>query len=189
MNYFYRDLPRLETERLVLRKAVPGDAQDIFAYASDPEVTHYLRWGPHRSLADTEAYLQEMLEEYTQGRDGSWMIELKSSHTVIGSIHLMELDLEACQAQVGFTLAKANWNQGYASEALRRVLELAFGGLALERVEAWPIAENLAARRVLEKAGLHLEGEPQRELQKGTLWDFCLYAIERSKFNAKTRSR
>lgn len=45
----YANLPRLQTVRLVLRGATDGDVEDIFEYASDPDVTRYLRWGPHQS--------------------------------------------------------------------------------------------------------------------------------------------
>jgi ribosomal-protein-alanine N-acetyltransferase len=49
-----RDLPTLETDRLLLCKIVLDDIEDIFAYASDPEVPKYMPWEPHRSLEDTD---------------------------------------------------------------------------------------------------------------------------------------
>ncbi len=176
---FYKNLPRLETERLIIRPAALSDAPDVYAYASDPEVVRFLRWGPHASLAQTEAYLRDVLAEYAGGRDSPWLIELKSSRAVVGSIHLMQLDLPNRRAQVGFTLAKAYWDRGLATEALERVLQYVFTDLGLEQVEAWPIRENLPARRVLEKAGFHPEGDPQAEIQKGATWYFCRYVIER----------
>jgi ribosomal-protein-alanine N-acetyltransferase len=124
-----------------------------------------------------------VLEEYAQGRDGPWVIELKSGHTVIGHIHLMDIDPQDRKAQVGFALAKAYWSQGIMTEALTQVLQFVFTQFGLDRVEAWPIRENRAAVRVLEKAGMHPEGEPRAELQKGALWDFCLYAIRRSEYS------
>ena len=173
MDDFYHNLPLLETDRLILRKAESSDAPDVYAYASDADVTRFLRWGPHRSLAETETYLREMLSDYAQGRDGSWMIALKSSQTVVGSIHLFEIDPQERKAQVGFALAKAYWSQGYATEALIQVLQFAFTQLGLDRVEAWPIRDNLAAAaRVLEKAGMHPEGEPTGRIPERCLLGF-----------------
>ena len=122
---FYRNLPRLETERLVLRKAERRDALSIFAFASDSETTRYLRWGPHKDLNQTVDYLEGMLADSAAGRDGSWVLTLKQTQAVIGQIHLMEIDVVDRKAQVGFVLSKDYWNQGLATEALREVLRYA----------------------------------------------------------------
>jgi ribosomal-protein-alanine N-acetyltransferase len=175
---FYRNLPQLETPRLVLRKATPSDMPAVFAYASNPEVTRYLRWGPHKTQKETENYLNEVLEEYRQGLDGPWLVEHKENQTVIGQIHLMEVDSQHRKAQVGFVLSKSCWNQGMMTEALRKVLVYAFDKIGLNRVEGLCIRENRAAARVMEKAGMKKEADLREYLfQKGTYWDFSLYAI------------
>ena len=76
---FYRNLARLETTRLVLRKATSSDIPDVFVYSSDGEVTRYLRWGPHQTLTETENHINGVLDEYHEGRDGPWVIELKQN--------------------------------------------------------------------------------------------------------------
>ena len=179
---FYQDLPRLETTRLILRKAIESDVSDVFAYASDAEVTQFLRWGPHQALIETENYIKGVLAEYHEGRDGPWMIELKQNNRVVGHIHLMEISVPHSKAQVGCVLSRAYWNKGIATEALRAALAYAFDktGLGLNRVEGLCIRENWTARRVLEKAGMLAEGELREYLyQKGRFWDFSLYAILR----------
>jgi ribosomal-protein-alanine N-acetyltransferase len=176
----YRNLPRLVTARLLLRKAALGDVPDICAYSSDADVTRYLRWGPHKTLAQTDAYVREVLEQYQEGLDGPWVMEHRQDHTVIGHIHLMDIDPRHRRAQVGFLLLRSYWNQGLATEALREVLEYSLGGLGLNRVEGLCISENRAAARVMEKAGMKREAELRDyAFQKGALWDFTMYSILR----------
>jgi [ribosomal protein S5]-alanine N-acetyltransferase len=177
---FYRNLPRLETTRLILRQAAISDVLDIAIYSSDSEVTQFLRWGPHKTLAETENYIKGVLAEYREGRDGPWVIESKENHSVLGHIHLMEISSQHRKAQVGFVLSKAYWNQGIMTEALKAVLKYSFDDLGLNRIEGLCIRENQAAKRVLEKTGMIPEGELRQYLfQKGRYWDFSLYAILR----------
>lgn len=176
----YRSLPRLDTQRLVLRKIEPKDLQDIFAYASDPEVARHLRWGPHKTQGETKTYLDQVLQEYQTGQDGPWGMEYKNTARLIGSIHLMAVSAQHRKAEIGFVLSKAYWNRGLATEALRRVLAYSFKTVGLNRVEGLCLAENHAARRVLEKVGMVREGLMREYLfQKGTFRDFELYAILR----------
>ena len=167
-----------------MRKATLKDVPDIFAYASDPIVTRYLRWGPHPSLGSTQAYVEEVLEEYSQSQDGPWFIEHKDHCAVIGHIHIMEIEAQHQKAQVGFVLSRSFWNQGLMTEALGKVLECAFSCLGLNRIEGWCITENRAGIRVMEKNGMRKEGELREyNFQKDRFWDFSVYAILRGEFN------
>ena len=175
-----RSLPRLVTRRLILRKMAPEDLQDLFAYASDPEVTRHLRWGPHQTETETKAYLDQVLLEYQTGQDGPWGMEFRDTGRLIGSIHLMALSSQHRKAEVGFALSRTYWNRGLATEALRRVLAHSFETVGLNRLEALCLVENHAAKRVLEKVGMVREGLLRESLfQKGAFRDFELYAILR----------
>lgn len=63
----FKNLPALETDRLILRKMSPGDAEDVFAYASDPEVSRYALWDTHRSIEDSRAFLELAVRKYEGG--------------------------------------------------------------------------------------------------------------------------
>ncbi len=155
---FYRHLPTLETPRLILRSLKTGDIENYFAFASDAEVTRYLRWGPHISITQTENHFQHILSEYRAGSDGPWGIELKETRKLIGSIHLMAISDQHCKAEIGFLLARPYWNQGLMTEALTEVLAYALDTFNLNRIEAFCLIENDIARRLLEKVGLKQEG-------------------------------
>jgi len=70
---------RIETSRLLLRKATPQDVDSIFSrYASDPEVTRYVGWPMHRSIDDTHAFLKFNDAEWLQWPAGLYLIEEQS---------------------------------------------------------------------------------------------------------------
>lgn len=117
----YQNLPRLETDRLVLRKLTLDDLEDVCVYSSDEEVTRFLRWGPHASLGQTESYVRGVLQEYHEGRDGPWGIEYRESGKVIGAVHLMAISALHQKAEIGFLLSRDCWGRGLMAEALLRV--------------------------------------------------------------------
>jgi ribosomal-protein-alanine N-acetyltransferase len=61
MDTVFKGNPTLETERLILRRLSMDDAEDIFAYASDPEVPRYMLWEVHESIEDTKGFIDSTL--------------------------------------------------------------------------------------------------------------------------------
>lgn len=148
--------PILLTERLTLRPPRLADAQAIFdAYAQDAEVTRYLIWSPHSSVAETEDYLRRSLAEAAGGAKYPFVIEKRDDESVLGVI---DLRVDRFKAEVGYVLARGAWGKGYMTEALRAVVEFAFTLPEVRRVGAFCDVENLASARVMEKAGMEREG-------------------------------
>ena len=178
VNEIYKNLPGLETPRLILRKVALDDLEDVFAYSSDGEVTRFLRWGPHRTLEETESYIREVLREYDEGRDGPWAVEHRQTGRVVGSVHLMAISAQHSKAEIGFVLSRSHWNRGLISEALTRVLEYSFESIGLNRIEGFCLLDNRAGIGVLEKVGMKREGVLREYLfQKGALRDFVVYSM------------
>jgi RimJ/RimL family protein N-acetyltransferase len=145
----------IETSRLILRKPRVDDAYLIFsAYARDQDVTRYLTWKPHSSVEETQEFVHRALDAWEKEEALTWIITLRESAEVIGSI---DLRLES-NANLGYVLAKPHWNRGYMTEAVRSVVDWAVAQDAVDRVWAVCDVENLASARVLEKAGLLREG-------------------------------
>lgn len=179
----YRNLPRLETERLILRKLALSDLEDVFAYSSDEAVTRHLRWGPHETLAQTERYLLDVIKEYEDGRDGPWGIEYRDTGKVVGAIHLFSIQPQHKKAEIGMVLSGDYWNRGLASEALDRVLRFVFEDVGLNRIEAYCLVENRAGERAMERVGMKREGVLRKYLyQKGAFRDFIVYAKLRREY-------
>lgn len=145
----------LATARLCLRRCRPADSQAIFSsYAQDPEVTRYLVWQPHRSLADTQAFTAFADAAWHQGREFTWAIWTPAGELIGG----LALRPTGPKADVGYVLARSHWGRGYATEALSAVLAWALAQPGLYRVWGTCDVDNLASARVLEKAGMQREG-------------------------------
>ena len=175
----FGDLPELETERLLLRKLRLGDAEAMFAYASDPEVTRYVLFETHRSVEDSESFLRLATEGYERGDFGVWGVVLKDSGAFVGTCS-MEVNPEHARAELGYVLSREHWGRGLMPEAVRAVIRFGFGRMGLNRLEARCIAENTASARVMEKVGMTYEGTLREyELIKGAYRDMKFYSILR----------
>ena len=183
-------LPTLQTERLTLRPARMSDAQDVFAYSRDPEVARHVLWEAHTSIHQTRAYLRYLLKQYRAAAPSSFVIELRATHRVIGTIGFMWYQADNRSAEVGYSLSRAYWNRGLMSEALRAVIAYAFDELSLNRIEAQHECDNLASGRVMEHAGMRHEGcLRQRIYNKGRFADVELYAILKRDYASAARTR
>ena len=178
-----KDLPTLETERLILRKMVLNDAEAVFAYASNSEVSRYTLWETHRSIEDSRAFLEFATQKYENGGEPDWGIVYRGNGWLVGACGLVNWEAEHARAEVGFVLSREYWGRGLMSEAVRAILRFGFERMNLNRIEARCIAENAASARVMEKAGMVYEGTlRQREYIKGTYRDIKLYAILKKGF-------
>ncbi len=76
----FTNLPTLETERLLLRKITVGDAQDMFQYGSDAEVSRYVTWDAHKTIEDTMEFIGFVLRRYESADLAPWGIVLKETY-------------------------------------------------------------------------------------------------------------
>ena len=180
---FFERLPPLETPRLMLRRLTMRDAQDIFAYSRDPEVARHVLWSAHRTIFDTRAYLRFILRQYREREPSSYGIVLKATGRVIGTIGFMSYSQENNTVEVGYSLARSAWNQGYMTEALRTLMRYGFEEMRLNRIEAIHETSNPASGAVMRKCGMKHEGTLRSKLiNKGRYVDVELYAILRREF-------
>lgn len=170
--------PQLEADRLVLRPLRMRDAKDLFSYASDPAVARYVLWDAHRTLHDSRIQLRCLIRQYRHGEPCSWGIEDRISRRLIGTIGFMWLNSETRSAEIGYSLSRHYWNQGYMTEAVRCFLDFCFDTLCLNRIEAQYAAENAASGRVMQKCGMQKEGILRKRIRlKGVYTDTVLYSI------------
>lgn len=151
-----------ETARLILRPIARGDAPAIFAgYAQDPEIVRYLGWRPHRSPAETDAFIARCLATPAeQGR--TYILTGRTDNGLLGSFELRRPAPH--RLDCGYVLARPFWRQGLMSEALSAVVQWAMRQDDIWRIGAVCDVENPASARVMEKAGLEREGVLRRWL-------------------------
>ena len=149
----------IRTARLLLRPPRMADAPAIYVYAQDPEVTRYVPWAPHQAITETMEFLRGAMAAWqTEGRY-PWVLTLPPADTALGMIELRPADRIST---MGYVLRRSAWGQGLMTEAARAVVDEGLDRLGLYRVAAFCDVENLASARVLEKAGLVLEGRLRR---------------------------
>ena len=149
----------IETKRLILRRFRLEDAEDMYNnWASDPEVSKFLTWPPHESVDFTRELLKGWIEEYEDGSYFNWVMENKETGHAIGNISVVQFKEKAQAAEIGFCMSRAYWGQGYMPEALTAVMDYLFDVVGLNRVAACHDSNNPKSGRVMEKAGMKLEG-------------------------------
>jgi len=152
----------LETPRLVLRPFRETDAEAFCAYRSDPLVACYQSWMVPYTLSQARVFISEMCA-LEPGQPGKWYqlaLERKTVAGIIGDCAFRRWSCDKQQAEIAFTLAREWQHQGYANEAIGRLLEYLFAELGLHRVTACCDDENYPSINVLERLGLRREGHP-----------------------------
>ena len=171
------------TARLTLRRLEMGDAQDIFDYGRDPEVARHVLWEPYESVSEARWYIRAMQRKYRSLSPSSWGICLNEQRRIVGTIGYMWYNQEHSSVEVGYSLARDQWNRGLMSEALTAVIRHTFLDLHINRIEAQHELTNPASGRVMEKCGMLKEGVLRQRLRnKGRYVDVALYAILREDY-------
>ena len=164
----------------MLRDFGQDDAAAVHDYASDPETVRYMSWGPN-SETDTADFIQRTLASQQLEPRLLWGLAVvrRSDDQLIGGCSIRICGNE--DAEIGYTLARSIWGQGYGTETAQALVAVAFEQLGLHRIWATCSTENVASARVLEKAGMRREGHLRQHLRRQGGWtDSYLYAILKS---------
>lgn len=172
----------LETERLILRPLALSDATTIRELSGDYEVAKTTLNIPHPyPEGAAESFIQSQQDN---SKGYSFAIVRKSDPQLIGGMGIHPHERHD-HAEMGYWIGVPYWNQGYASEALRRVVAFGFEELALNRIYAGYFSQNIASRRVMEKAGMTYEGTfRQHYVREGVYYDIGYCAILRSDWDS-----
>ena len=174
----FTPFPVLPTSRLVLRALRQNDLDDLYAYASDPEIDHYTPWTHYKSLAEAQIDLDSFISEYDRHGLGAWGIEHRAERRLIGIINISPPHPRNRRTEMGFTIARTHWGQGYAAEAATAVIRFGLEKMQLLRIEAVCLPENLASARVLLKIGMQYEGLLRKyQVWRGKPCDLQMYAL------------
>lgn len=148
----------LETPRLILRQWTDADLEPFAALNADPEVMQRYMPGV-LSREQSDAFAQRLRERMeADGGMGLWAVEVIGGPSFIGFVGLSPVAFDAHflpAVEVGWRLARAHHNLGYATEAAGAALEYAFGQRGLPEVVSFTVVDNAPSRRVMEKLGMH----------------------------------
>jgi len=174
-------MQQLESERLILRNLTEQDVDDLYRYATDPEVGPRAGWKPHESREESLSIIQMFLAD-----DNVWAIERKSDHRVIGSLGLHKdksRNLPDVIA-IGYVLAQDCWGNGYMSEAVKRAMRFGFEEMNLRLISISHYTFNDRSRRVIEKCGFVYEGTLRQTFIRydGAIFDEAVYSLTREEW-------
>ncbi len=143
----------LRTERLVLRRYRPEDADSLYRdLGSDPAMYRYSGWNPYASPEMARETVRGFIDSDQDDHFYGWAVE--ADGVLCGTIGAY--DHEDDRIETGFSIVRACWGRGYATEALKAVLLYLTENEGIPCVTAWCAAENEGSRKVLEKAGMRL---------------------------------
>lgn len=168
--------PVLATERLVLRELRPSDADQVFAFRSDPLVMRYVSRPLARSVEEASALIDLITTTVAATDAVQWAMTLKGTDTLIGIIGFWRMQKEHYLAELGYSLQRAHWGQGLMTEAIGAVVDFGFDALGFHKVEAFTRPENAGSIRALEKNGFLREGHFRESIfWEGVFHDSLVY--------------
>jgi len=163
----------IETDRLILRLFERADLDAVMTYHALPEVQRYLDWKA-RDRVEVRAALDAMRKQHRLTRPGDTFtlaVERKSDDALIGQVSLRWHDATAAQAELRFVFAPMYRHQGYASEAVKRMLTFGFAEFRFHRVFAVCDAKNEQSARLLKGIGIRLEAHYREHALFNGEWD------------------
>ena len=155
---------RLETDRLILRKPRLEDAEGAFEYLGDAEVMRFLG-GETVPLEDCRDVIQKWLDRWRTNGFGYFALERRDDATFVGRVglnlwhtgtweHATPTEAgESAQPELAWTLVRAHWGKGYATEAARAVRDWARGEQGIERLISLIAPENVRSQHVAARLG------------------------------------
>lgn len=143
--------PIIETERLILRPITLEDAEVCFNWNSDERVTRFMSYSTLTDISQTIDWIKSTLVDKNEW---NWAFVLKEGNRVIGTGSIgPDAKMEGYWG-MGYNLNYDFWNKGYATEAMKAIINFVYRELGITKICACYAVENPASGRVMEKCGL-----------------------------------
>ena len=168
-----------ETERLKIRQLYSKDLGPLLAIMKKPEVMY--AWEAGFNKSETRKWLNRQLTRYHNDGYGYFAVILKDSGKLIGQAGFMKSEVNGENVvEIGYIFDNTAWGNGYAIEAARACVELAFREYGLDKLYATIRPENTASVRVAEKLGMRKTGQYVKTYQ-GKEMPHDIYILENMK--------
>lgn len=148
----------IRTERLLLRPLMASDAAAVFAIFSDGEVMRYWSTRPWTSIDQAHAFIERDHKGLEAGQHLRLGIVKQVDGALIGQCTLFGIIPSCRRAELGYSLARSSWGNGYANEALRALVSHGFDTLNLNRIEADIDPRNTGSTKTIHRLGFSKEG-------------------------------
>ena len=161
----------IRTKRLLLRRYRSGDANELYEkLGKDPQMYKYSGWNPYADLSMARETVQRFIDSYADTSFYGWAIEYGVK--LIGAIGAYDYEGAKDQIEVGFSIERGSWGQGFATEALTDVLAYLTEHEGIGTVTAWCASENIGSMKAMLKAGMKQTHTEKNGLEiDGKLYD------------------
>lgn len=179
LNLDFTTFPVLYTERLILQEITEQHAEALFNMRSDKEVMKYVDRPIPDSIDDILELIQKMKTMKSKGEGISWGIFKRENPDLkIGNIGFFRIMAEHYRAEIGYMLITDEQQKGIMLEAIRKVIEFGFTNMNLHSIEANINPENIASKKLLEKAGFIKEAHfKENYFFNGKFFDSEIYSL------------
>ncbi|MEG3616444.1 GNAT family protein [Isoptericola haloaureus] len=168
----------VRTSRLVLRTYREGDVEPMLAYYSDPEVARFLLEEPWTREEAEVNVARRMLRDGIHEPGSALALVVEHEGVVVGDIALWTTGDTSSRGEVGWAFHPQHTGKGYATEALRSLLAIAFDRYRMHRVVAQLDARNTASAKLCERVGMQREGYLRADWwSKGEWTDTLVYGM------------
>ncbi|MEK5231935.1 GNAT family protein [Lysinibacillus sp. FSL K6-0232] len=183
VKFEFKDFPTLATERLILRKGIVDDCQDILALYADENVVKYLPLTLFTATEDAIAELNWYDKIFREQTGLRWVIEEAKTKKVIGTCGYLNYEKVHNRIEIGYDLNPEYWGKGLMQEALSNIIHFAFTAMEINKIEAKIEPENIASIKLLEKLRFAKEGVlRQHEFEKGKYVDLAIFSILKNEY-------
>ena len=148
----WKGVPRIETDRLILRQMSAEDAPALLACFQDPATSRYW-FTPDHSLEQVHARVVRLEDDWRKNGFGDWAIVDRATDKFIGFAGLHYI-ADMPEVNLGYLLAHSAWGRGLGTEACCAAIQFGFGAAGLKQIVGVTHPLNRASIRVLEKVGM-----------------------------------
>lgn len=182
--------PKIETDRLILTEIQSGDDAAIFDLFSNKSVIEHYDLEIFTEIKQARDLIDTFQSRYEAATGIRWAIRLKISSNIVGTCGFNSWSRKMQNAVVGYDLMPTFWGHGYASEAVRAIIQAAFAGRLpcgpLNRIQADTVPGNNPSEALLRRIGFKEEGlRRESGYWKDAFHDLKCFGLLRSEFNEK----
>jgi RimJ/RimL family protein N-acetyltransferase len=182
MHHFYN----LTTDRLTLRILDKSDANMLWPYVSNYEISRDMSWLPHQDISETQEFIDSTLLDMEQGKNITWCIFL--GNTFCGIFSLITIlkkhrSLTYNRAELAYWIGPEFQGRGIMTEAGKKIIEFAFYELKLNKLIVGHHISNKNSENLILRLGFHFQYEEMEVFMKNDEWITCkFYELRRSDF-------
>ena len=172
----HKGTQNINTERLLLRKIMPDDAEMVYKWMSDLDVVKFEDWDVHENVDYTRGFISYLTGDYKSEDIYCW--GMQAGEELVGNMLVAGISEDTQTGMIAYYLRKDCWNKGYATEAVKAVINYMFTDVGLARIDAKHSISNPASGKVLKKAGMYYRGHVKEYYYCHGLWHDCdFYAL------------